>query len=193
MTSRSQRPRSSRASHTQSCRTARSKPRLPRSKSSWIRLWTRAPGTRSRWRRSQRHTAYPATLTRSRSTAARAARAFRRPDAAVASVMSCAKDGGVVAVYARYSEPGGQDGGRNAEQPRRRATRRLALAAIPPSKRNSSARTPDRAQPLWLEIPDGVTAQASGVAMVPGRLDSTTMQTSTTSDGCTVHKPLTVD
>ena len=48
-------------------------------------------------------------------------------------------------------------------------------------------------QPLWLEIPDGVTAQASGAAMVPGRLDSTAMQTSTTNDGCTVHKPLTVD
>jgi hypothetical protein len=112
----------------------------------------------------------------------------------VASVMSCAKDGGVVAVYARYSEPVVRTAGATP----------LLDYGVPPAGCAvggdstvetqficSNAGSGD--QPLWLEIRDGVTAQASGVAMVPGRLDSTAMQTSTTNDGCTVHKPLTVD
>jgi hypothetical protein len=112
----------------------------------------------------------------------------------VASVMSCAKDAGVVAVYARYSEPVVRAAGAVP----------LLDYGIPPAGCTlggdsavetqficSNAGSGD--QPLWLEIPAGVTAQASGAAMAPGRLDSTAMQTSTTNDGCTVHKPLTVD
>ena len=112
----------------------------------------------------------------------------------VASVMSCAKEGGVVAVYVRYSEPVVRAAGAMP----------ILDYGVPPAGCAvggdstvetqficSNAGSGD--QPLWLEIPDGVTAQASGAAMAPGRLDSTAMQTSTTNDGCTVHKPLTVD
>ena len=158
-------------------------------------MWTRAPGTRSRL------APQPATYSLPSEANAFAfdggARGVRFSPAhapVVASVMSCAKDGGVVAVYARYSEPVVRAAGAMP----------ILDYGIPPAGCAvggdstvetqficSNAGSGD--QPLWLEIPDGVTAQASGAAMVPGRLDSTAMQTSTTNDGCTVHKPLTVD
>lgn len=110
----------------------------------------------------------------------------------VASVMSCAKDGGVVAVYARYSEP-------------------LIWAASAPALDYGAApiscNVGDNApgetqficsgtvsgQPFSLRIPDGVTAQASGMPMAAGTLDSTGTQTTSTNDGCTVYKRLAVD
>lgn len=112
----------------------------------------------------------------------------------VASVMSCAKDGGVVAVYARYSEPVVRAAGATPLLDYGVPPAGCAIggdSAVETQFICSNAGAGD--QPLWLEIPAGVTAQASGAAMAPGRLDSTAMQTSTTNDGCTVHKPLTVD
>ena len=110
----------------------------------------------------------------------------------VASVMSCAKDGGVVAVYARYSETLTWGAGTPA----------LDYGATPVSCTvgdNQAGQTqficPATApgQPFSLQIPDGVTAQASGAAMVAGTLGSAGMLTATTNDGCTVHTPATVD
>jgi hypothetical protein len=112
----------------------------------------------------------------------------------VASVMSCAKDGGVVAVYARYSEPVVRAAG----------TPPILDYGVPPAGCAigdesagemqficPSAGSGD--QPFWLEIPAGMTAQASGVPMAPGRIESTGMITAVTPDGCTVHKPLALD
>jgi hypothetical protein len=100
----------------------------------------------------------------------------------------------VVAVYARYSEPVVRAAG----------VLPILDYGVPPAGcavgGDSTVETQficsnagSGGQPFWLEIPDGVTAQASGTAMVPRRLDSTSTQASTTNDGCTVHKPLTVD
>jgi hypothetical protein len=112
----------------------------------------------------------------------------------VASVMSCTKDGGVVAVYVRYSEPVVRTAGAMP----------ILDYGIPPAgcaiggdstteTQFICANAGSGGQPFWLEIPAGITAQASGAAMVPKKLDSTATQTSTTNDGCTVHKPLTAD
>jgi len=110
----------------------------------------------------------------------------------VASVMSCTKDGGVVAVYAHYSEPLAWGAGTPA----------LDYGATPVSCTvgdNQAGQTqficPATAsgQPFSLQIPDGVTAQASGASMAAGTLGSAGMLTATTNDGCTVHTPATVD
>jgi len=110
----------------------------------------------------------------------------------VASVMSCTKDGGVVAVYAHYSEPLAWGAGTPA----------LDYGATPVSCTvgdNQAGQTQfictatASGQPFSLQIPDGVTAQASGAAMAAGTLASAGMLTATTNDGCTVHTPATVD
>jgi hypothetical protein len=112
----------------------------------------------------------------------------------VASVMSCPKEAGVVAVYVRYSEP----------VVRATSAPQTFDYGVPPAGcavgSDSAVETQficanggAAGQPFWLQIPQGVTAQASGAPMVPGTLDSTGMQTDVTNDGCTVHKPLTVD
>ena len=109
------RPRSSRASHTQSCRTARSKPRLPRSKSCWIRLWTRTPGTRSRWRRSRATYSLPSEANAfAFNGGARGARFSPAHAPVVASVMSCAKDGRRGGGVRAVQRAGGQGRGRDA-------------------------------------------------------------------------------
>jgi len=110
----------------------------------------------------------------------------------VASVMSCTKDGGVVAVYAHYSEPLAWAVGTPA----------LDYGNTPVSCTvgdNQAGQTQFicpatmSGQPFSLQIPDGVTAQASGAPMAAGTLGSAGMLTATTNDGCTVHTPLTVD
>jgi hypothetical protein len=107
----------------------------------------------------------------------------------VASVMSCGKDGGVVAVYARYSEPVVRTGGAPA----------LDYGATPvacgvggdsPGETQFICAATESGQPFSLRIPDGVTAQASAAPMAAGTLDSAGMITAVTPDGCTVHKPL---
>jgi hypothetical protein len=110
----------------------------------------------------------------------------------VASVMSCAKDGGVVAVYARYSEPVTRAGGAPV----------LDYGATPvacdvggdaPGETQFICPGTMSGQPFSLQIPDGVAAQASGAPMAARTLGSAGMLTATTNDGCTVHTPATVD
>jgi hypothetical protein len=124
---------------------------------------------------------------------ARGARFSPAHSPVVASVLACAKAGGVVAVYTRYSEPVLKATG---------AMPVLAYGATPVScdvgadsltETQFICPTATSGQPFSLQIPDGVTAQASGAAMAAGTLDSAGMQTATTTDGCTVYKPLTAN
>ena len=111
----------------------------------------------------------------------------------VTLVTACAKEDGVVAVYAGYSEPVFRSGALPALD---YGTKPISCTVGD----DSSAETQficDNAgaegQPFLLRIPDGVTAQVSGAAMVPTTLDSNRMQTVTTANRCTIHVPLTPD
>lgn len=116
----------------------------------------------------------------------------------VAVVIACAKEQGqepgVVAVYAGYSEPVSRSAG--APPALDYGTKPISCTVGDDSSGETQficANAGSEGQPFLLRIPDGVTAQASGMAMLPTTLDSNGMQTSTTGNNCTIHVPLTPD
>jgi len=111
----------------------------------------------------------------------------------VASVMSCAKDGGVVAVYARYSEPVTRAGGAPVLNYGSAPPVACDVGGDSPGETQFICPTAGSGQPFTLQIPDGVSAQASGASMAAGGLGSAGMLTATTNDGCTVYTPRAVD
>jgi len=116
----------------------------------------------------------------------------------VAVVIACAKEQGqepgVVAVYAGYSEPVSRSAG--APPALDYGTKPISCTVGDDSSGETQficANAGSEGQPFLLRIPDGVTAQASGMAMLPTTLDANGMQTGTTSNNCTIHVPLTPD
>jgi hypothetical protein len=110
----------------------------------------------------------------------------------VASVMSCHKDAGVIAVYARYSEPLNKAAG-SPSLDYGATPVPCSVGADDPGETQFICSGED-AQPFSLHLPDGVTAQASGRPMAPGTLDSTGMQISVIpGELCTIYKPLTAN
>lgn len=109
----------------------------------------------------------------------------------VSSVMSCPKDGGVVAVYASFSEPLTKPSGA------------LALdygAAVPcavgddqPAQAQFFCANATGAQPFSLRIADGVSATASGAPMAAATIRSGDMHVSVLSDGCSYYKAAIAD
>ena len=111
----------------------------------------------------------------------------------VASVMSCLKDMGTIAVYVRYSEPVIKAAGAPALDFTRYPVS-CSVGADSPSETQFICVTGAGAdQPFMVHVPDGVTAQASGAPMAPATLDSTDMSEYSMPDGCKIYKPLTVD
>ena len=111
----------------------------------------------------------------------------------VASVMSCSKDMGTIAVYVRYSEPVLKTTGPPALDFTKYPVT-CSVGADSPSETQFICVTGAGAgQPFLLNVPDGLTAQASGAPMAPATLDSMGMYAHSTSDGCTTYRPWTVD
>jgi hypothetical protein len=112
----------------------------------------------------------------------------------VSSIVVCAKDQGVVAVYVGYSEPVTTSAGTlpsldYGNKPVSCAVGEYSSAETQFICMDAGA----EGQAFLLRIPDGVTAQASGTAMLPTTLDSNGMQVGTTANHCTIHLPLAAD
>jgi len=110
----------------------------------------------------------------------------------VGSVMSCTKESGVVAAYARFSEAVSKAAGAPALDYGLAATP-CAVGGDSPGETQFICADAISGQPFSLQIPEGVSAQASGSPMAPGTLDSAGMQADVAPDGCSVHKPVIVD
>jgi hypothetical protein len=101
--------------------------------------------------------------------------------------MSCSKDAGVVAVYARYSESLTKTAGQlsldygGAPAP-------CSVGADQPGETQFICSGTEGAS-FSLRIPDGVTGQASGTPMAPFTLDSGEMDVDVMPDGCRLYKP----
>lgn len=106
----------------------------------------------------------------------------------VASVMSCAKEGGVVAVYAQFSEPVNNAPGALALD-YGATPMTCAVGAESTGEDQFVCANATAGQPFSLHIVGAVTAQSSSLAMAPGTLRSADMQVSTTNDGCWLYKP----
>jgi len=111
----------------------------------------------------------------------------------VASVMSCSKEMGTIAVYVRYSEPVSKAAGAPALDFTSYPVT-CSIGADSPTETQFICVTGAGAnQPFLLHVPDGVTAQASGAPMAPTTLDSTGLYERSTPDGCTTYRPRTAD
>jgi len=111
----------------------------------------------------------------------------------VASVMSCSKDMSTIAVYVRYSEPVSKAAGVPALDFTKYPVTCSVGTDSPTETQFICVTGAGTNQPFLVNVPDGVTAQASGAPMAPATLDSTGMYQHSTSDGCTTYRPRTVD
>lgn len=112
----------------------------------------------------------------------------------VTSITACAKDRGVVEVYAGYSEPIVKAAGVVPSVDY--GAKPIVCTVGDDSATSTQFNCPNagsETQPLSLRIPDGMAAQASGAAMASATLDSNGMQTGSTGNACSIYKPLTPD
>jgi hypothetical protein len=107
---------------------------------------------------------------------------------AVASVLACAKEGGVVAVYARFSELVNKAAGAVAVDYGNAAVTCPAGDEAPGEDQFLCADA-TAGQPFSVRIVGAVTAQSSGLPLATGTLRSADMQVSVMSDGCRLYKP----
>jgi len=110
----------------------------------------------------------------------------------VASVMSCPKEGGAVAVYAGFSEPLTKPPGALALDYGTPAAP-CAVGADEPSVTQFICANATGAAPFSLRIADSVTATGSGSPMAAGTLRSADMQSAVLGDGCSYYKPAIAD
>jgi|KBSMisStaDraftv2_1062788.scaffolds.fasta_scaffold465481_2 hypothetical protein len=107
----------------------------------------------------------------------------------IASVLSCAKGGTTVAMYARFSEPVAKSDGALAVE--------YGTPASPCTVGGDSASETQfictgaaAGLPFSLHVLGAVTSQATAAQMATGTLISADMQVSVTNDGCPIYKPV---